>query len=89
LGKTIIRELASLDGFSRRAFLDEEGSLMANRKLTRSEAGRKGGKTTLKKYGTEFYQKIGQKGGRKGGQTTKERYGTKFYQEIGRRGGLK
>jgi uncharacterized protein len=67
----------------------KEGSLMANRKLTRSEAGRKGGKTTLKKYGTEFYQKIGQKGGRKGGQTTKERYGTEFYQEIGRRGGLK
>jgi len=35
---------------------------MANRKLTRSEAGRKGGKTTLKKYGTEFYSRqIGQK----------------------------
>lgn len=62
---------------------------MANRKMTRSEAGRKGGKSTLKKYGSEFYQKIGQKGGRKGGQTTKERYGTKFYQEIGRKGGLK
>jgi hypothetical protein len=67
----------------------KEGALMANRKLTRSEAGRKGGKTTLKKYGTEFYQKIGQKGGRKGGQTTKKKYGTKFYQEIGRKGGLK
>lgn len=62
---------------------------MANRKLTRSEAGRKGGKTTLDRYGPEFYQKIGRKGGRKGGQTTKKRYGTKFYQEIGRKGGLK
>ena len=57
--------------------------------IMESEAGRKGGKTTLKKYGTEFYQKIGQKGGRKGGQTTKQRYGTEFYQEIGRKGGLK
>jgi len=82
-------ELASLNGSSIGWFNKEEGSLMANRKLTRSEAGRKGGKTTLKKYGTEFYQQIGQKGGRKGGQTTKERYGTKFYQEIGRKGGLK
>jgi uncharacterized protein len=89
LGRTLIKELASLNGISCRAFFGKEGSLMANRKLTSSEAGRKGGKTTLKKYGTEFYQKIGQKGGRKGGQTTKERYGTTFYQEIGRKGGLK
>jgi general stress protein YciG len=62
---------------------------MAGRKLTRSEAGRKGGQTTLQRYGTEFYQRIGQIGGKKGGKTTKERYGTKFYQEIGRKGGKK
>jgi general stress protein YciG len=62
---------------------------MAKKKLSRSEAGRKGGQTTLKKYGTEFYQKIGRKGGRKGGQTTKQRYGTEFYKKIGRKGGLK
>ncbi|MBC7253091.1 MAG: hypothetical protein H5T72_03880 [Actinobacteria bacterium] len=62
---------------------------MAERKMSRSEAGRKGGQTTLKKYGKEFYQQIGRKGGRKGGQTTKQRYGTKFFQEIGRKGGLK
>ncbi len=29
------------------------------------EAGRKGGKSTLKKYGPEFYEKIGKKGGQK------------------------
>jgi general stress protein YciG len=34
-------------------------------KMTVDQAGRKGGKTTLKRYGPEFYQKIGKKGGRK------------------------
>jgi general stress protein YciG len=43
----------------------------------------------MRKYGSEFYQKIGQAGGRKGGQTTKQRYGSEFYQKIGRLGGLK
>ena len=32
-------------------------------KMTVSEAGRKGGQTTSKKYGPEFYEKIGEKGG--------------------------
>ncbi len=34
-------------------------------KMAVGEAGRKGGKTTLKKYGPEFYQDIGKKGGDK------------------------
>ena len=31
-------------------------------KMTVSEAGRKGGETTSKKYGPEFYEEIGHKG---------------------------
>jgi uncharacterized protein len=30
-----------------------------------SEAGRKGGETTSKRYGHEFYEEIGHKGGQK------------------------
>ena len=62
---------------------DEKG------KMTVSEAGRKGGETTSKKYGSEFYEEIGHKGGKKGGQTTKEKYGHEFYEEIGHKGGQK
>lgn len=32
-------------------------------KMTVGEAGRKGGKSTLKKYGQGFYREIGKKGG--------------------------
>ena len=62
---------------------------LAKAKMTRKEAGRKGGLTTKKKYGPDFYSKIGSVGGKKGGQTTKKRYGPEFYQKIGRKGGLK
>ncbi len=34
-------------------------------KMTVSEAGRKGGRTTARKYGREFYEEIGHKGGQK------------------------
>ena len=34
-------------------------------KMTVGEAGRKGGETTSKKYGPEFYEEIGHKGGQK------------------------
>lgn len=61
---------------------------MAKAKMSRSEAGRKGGQVTKKKYGSDFYSKIGSVGGKKGGQTTKKRYGTEFYQKIGRKGGM-
>ena len=37
-------------------------------KMTVGEAGHKGGSTTARKYGHEFYEKIG----RKGGQRVKE-----------------
>jgi len=58
-------------------------------KMSRSEAGRKGGLSTKQKYGVEFYSKIGSIGGKKGGLTTKKRYGSEFYQKIGRKGGMK
>lgn len=41
-------------------------SVLASKgKMTVGEAGRKGGKSTLKKYGPEFYEQIGKKGGQK------------------------
>jgi uncharacterized protein len=57
------------------------------RKMSRAEAGRKGGQTTKKRYGEDFFGKIGRMGGKKGGETTKQRYGIEFYQKIGRKGG--
>ena len=56
-------------------------------KMSRAEAGRKGGQTTKKRYGDDFFGKIGRMGGKKGGETTKQRYGIEFYQKIGRKGG--
>jgi general stress protein YciG len=67
--------------------------LMPKGKMTVSEAGRKGGLSTSKKYGPSFYEEIGHKGGiiggPKGGQTTKRKYGHEFYEEIGHKGGQK
>jgi len=51
--------------------------------MTVKEAGRRGGVSTKKKYGPEFYQSIG----KKGGDTTKQRMGPGFYQKIGKKGG--
>ena len=56
-------------------------------KMSRAEAGRKGGLTTKRRYGDEFFGRIGRIGGKKGGDTTKRRYGVEFYQQIGRKGG--
>lgn len=51
-----------------------------------SEAGRRGGNTVKKRYGTEFYQAIG----RKGGLATRDKYeGTDFFENIGKQGGKK
>jgi general stress protein YciG len=57
------------------------------KKMSRAEAGRKGGQATKKRYGDDFFGKIGRMGGKKGGETTKQRYGIEFYQKIGRKGG--
>ncbi len=53
------------------------------RKLTREEAGRKGGQKVARERGPEFFREIGRKGGEK---VAKER-GTEFFKEIGRKGG--
>ncbi len=62
---------------------------MPSSKMSRGEAGRKGGLTTKNRYGPEFFERIGRIGGKKGGDTTKRRYGLEFYQNIGRKGGSK
>jgi len=51
--------------------------------ITVREAGRRGGVSTKKKYGPEFYQSIG----KKGGETTKQRHGREHYEKIGKKGG--
>ena len=62
-------------------------------KMTVSEAGRKGGRSTAKRYGPEIYEQIGHKGGLiggpRGGMATKEKYGQGFYESIGHKGGQK
>ncbi len=58
-----------------------------NNKMSRAEAGRKGGKTTKDRYGGGHFGRIGRIGGKKGGETTKQRYGSEFYQKIGKIGG--
>ncbi len=40
--------------------------------MTVAEAGRKGGETTAKTHGHEFYEEIGRKGGEKGGPKVAE-----------------
>lgn len=56
-------------------------------KMSRAEAGRKGGTTTKQRYGDQHFERIGKIGGKKGGETTKRRYGREFYERIGRLGG--
>jgi uncharacterized protein len=58
-----------------------------NGRMSRADAGKKGGLTTKQRYGADFYRSIGRKGGKKGGLTTKQRYGADFYRSIGRKGG--
>ena len=66
-----------------------EADEQSSRKMSRAEAGRKGGQTTKQRYGDEHFGRIGKIGGKKGGETTKQRYGSEFYREIGRIGGSK
>ena len=53
------------------------------RKMTRQEAGKRGGEKVTKERGSEFYRAIGKKGGEK----VAEQRGSEFYREIGRKGG--
>lgn len=64
-----------------------DGPQETSRKMTRAEAGRKGGLSTKNRYGEDYFSEIGRMGGKKGGESTKRRYGVEFYQEIGRKGG--
>jgi general stress protein YciG len=60
-----------------------------SRKMSKAEAGRKGGLSTKERYGDRHFSEIGKMGGRKGGESTKQRYGIEFYQRIGKKGGSK
>jgi len=53
------------------------------RKMTREEAGRKGGEKVARERGPQFYREIG----RKGGEKVSEERGSEFFREIGRKGG--
>jgi uncharacterized protein len=65
----------------------EQFGTNGDNKMSRAEAGRKGGKTTKERYGEGHFGRIGRIGGKKGGETTKQRYGSEFYQKIGKIGG--
>ena len=53
------------------------------RKMTRQEAGRRGGEKVARERGSKFYREIG----RKGGEKVAEERGSEFFREIGRKGG--
>jgi general stress protein YciG len=55
----------------------------AARKMSRQEAGKKGGEKVARERGSEFYRQIG----RKGGEKVAEERGSEFFREIGRKGG--
>ncbi|AIM26093.1 KGG domain-containing protein [Melissococcus plutonius] len=56
---------------------------MNNKKMTRAQAGHKGGEKTAQTHNKEFYEENGKKGGEKTAQT----HNKEFYSEIGRKGG--
>ncbi len=53
------------------------------REITVQEAGHRGGSSTSRKYGHEFYEAIG----KKGGGTTIRRHGREHFVAIGTKGG--
>lgn len=55
----------------------------SKRKMTRQEAGRRGGIKVASERGPEFFRVIGKKGGDK----VAAQRGSAFYREIGRKGG--
>jgi hypothetical protein len=52
-------------------------------KMTREEAGRKGGQKVARERGSDFYRQIGKKGGEK----VAEQRGSDYFREIGKKGG--
>jgi uncharacterized protein len=52
-------------------------------KMSREEAGQKGGEKVSREYNKEHFQDIGQKGGEK----TKREHGKEHFEEIGKKGG--
>ncbi|MCG4286112.1 general stress protein, partial [Lactobacillaceae bacterium KNUT 0156] len=48
-----------------------------NEKMSREEAGRKGGEATSNNHGDEFYKEIGEKGG----EATSESHDKDFYEK--------
>jgi general stress protein YciG len=50
--------------------------------ITVAEAGRRGGQSTLKNQGVEFFRKIGKKGGKRTAQLYRE-----LLSEFGKKGG--
>lgn len=67
--------------------MEEQEEEQQPRKMSRAEAGRKGGLSTKQRYGGNYFSEIGRMGGKKGGESTKQKYGLEFYQQIGRKGG--
>ncbi|MTW86195.1 stress-induced protein, KGG, repeat-containing protein [Virgibacillus dakarensis] len=57
----------------------------SNGKMSREQAGKKGGNQTARNHDQEFFEEIGQKGGK----TTSRNHDQEFFQEIGERGGKK
>ncbi|MDR1992234.1 MAG: stress-induced protein, KGG, repeat-containing protein [Nitrososphaerota archaeon] len=55
------------------------------KKMTRQEAGKKGGEKVARERGTEFYREIG----RIGGEKVAAQRGTEYYKKIGKKGGEK
>jgi len=56
-------------------------------KMSKAQAGRKGGLVTKSRGGSTYYSRIGKKGASKGGNRTKQRHGTPFFKKIGAQGG--
>ena len=56
---------------------------MAEGGMSVREAGRKGGETTARTHGHDFYEEIG----RKGGNARKKELGHEGYEELGQMGG--
>jgi hypothetical protein len=56
-------------------------------KMTKAQAGRKGGLATKSRHGSGYFAKIGRKGGLVGGKVTKARHGTSHFKRIGSKGG--